>query len=112
MTVEGELDDISGIGQTKAAHALTPNIPGARHVHWEQPRVGHYGIFNGRKWREQIMPRVRDFIRDNDAVERVEEDAARRDRESSRQSPCEALRAICGKIERAIAGLPKACSGR
>ena len=62
MTVEGELDDISGLGQTKAAHALTPNIPGARHVHWEQPRVGHYGIFNGRKWREQIMPRVRDFI--------------------------------------------------
>ena len=46
----------------------TPNIPGARHVHWEQPRVGHYGIFNGRKWREQIMPRVRDFIRDNDAL--------------------------------------------
>ena len=64
---EGELDDISGLGQTKAAHALTPNIPGARHLHWEQPRVGHYGIFNGRKWREQIMPRVRDFIRDNDA---------------------------------------------
>jgi len=68
MTVEGELDDISGIGQTKAAHALTPNIPGARHVHWEQPRVGHYGIFNGRKWREQIMPRVRTFIRENDAA--------------------------------------------
>ena len=68
MTVEGELDDISGIGQTKAAHALTPNIPGARHVHWEQPRVGHYGIFNGRKWREQIMPRVRAFIRENDAA--------------------------------------------
>jgi poly(3-hydroxybutyrate) depolymerase len=67
MTVEGELDDISGVGQTKAAHTLTPNIPGARHVHWEQPRVGHYGIFNGRKWREQIMPRVRDFIRANDA---------------------------------------------
>ena len=65
MTVEGELDDISGLGQTRAAHTLTPNIPGARHVHWEQPRVGHYGIFNGRKWREQIMPRVRDFIRDN-----------------------------------------------
>ena len=68
MTVEGELDDISGLGQTKAAHALTPHIPGARHVHWEQPRVGHYGIFNGRKWREQIMPRVRDFIRANDVV--------------------------------------------
>ena len=68
MTVEGELDDISGIGQTKAAHALTPGIPGARHVHWEQPRVGHYGIFNGRKWREQIMPRVRDFILANEAA--------------------------------------------
>jgi poly(3-hydroxybutyrate) depolymerase len=68
MTVEGELDDISGVGQTKAAHELTPNIPGARHVHWEQPRVGHYGIFNGAKWREQIMPRIRDFIRANDAA--------------------------------------------
>jgi poly(3-hydroxybutyrate) depolymerase len=68
MTVEGELDDISGLGQTKAAHALTPNIPGARRIHWEQPRVGHYGIFNGRKWREQIMPRVRTFIRENDAA--------------------------------------------
>ena len=67
LTIEGELDDISGIGQTRAAHTITPNIPGARHVHWEQPRVGHYGIFNGRKWREQIMPRVRTFIRDNDA---------------------------------------------
>jgi poly(3-hydroxybutyrate) depolymerase len=66
MTVEGELDDISGLGQTRAAHTLTPNIPGARRVHWEQPRVGHYGIFNGRKWREQIMPRVRDFIRANE----------------------------------------------
>jgi poly(3-hydroxybutyrate) depolymerase len=68
LTVEGELDDISGIGQTRAAHALTPHIPGARHVHWEQPRVGHYGIFNGRKWREQIMPRVRDFILANETA--------------------------------------------
>lgn len=67
MTVEGELDDISGLGQTKAAHAITPNIPGARRAHWEQPRVGHYGIFNGGKWRAQIMPRVRAFIRENDA---------------------------------------------
>ncbi|MGE0423224.1 MAG: polyhydroxyalkanoate depolymerase [Reyranellaceae bacterium] len=66
MTVEGELDDISGVGQTKAAHALTPNIAADRHVHYEQPGVGHYGIFNGRRWREQIMPRVRDFIRAND----------------------------------------------
>ncbi|MBM3620771.1 MAG: polyhydroxyalkanoate depolymerase [Alphaproteobacteria bacterium] len=66
MTVEGELDDISGVGQTKAAHTLTPNIAPERHAHYEQPAVGHYGIFNGRKWREQIMPRVREFIRAND----------------------------------------------
>jgi poly(3-hydroxybutyrate) depolymerase len=65
MTVEGELDDISGLGQTKAAHGLTPNIPADRHAHYEQKGVGHYGIFNGRRWREQIMPRVRDFIRAN-----------------------------------------------
>jgi poly(3-hydroxybutyrate) depolymerase len=65
MTVEGELDDISGLGQTRAAHRLTPNIPADRHVHYEQKGVGHYGIFNGRRWREQIMPRVRDFIRAN-----------------------------------------------
>lgn len=65
LTVEGELDDISGVGQTKAAHELTPGIPAAKHMHYEQPGVGHYGIFNGRKWREQIMPRVHDFIRAN-----------------------------------------------
>jgi poly(3-hydroxybutyrate) depolymerase len=65
MTVEGELDDISGVGQTKAAHTLTPGIPESRKVHYEQPGVGHYGIFNGRKWREQIMPKVAQFIRDS-----------------------------------------------
>jgi poly(3-hydroxybutyrate) depolymerase len=68
MTVEGELDDISGIGQTRAAHDLTPNIPAAMHVHHEQQKVGHYGIFNGRRWRQHIMPRVRDFIRANDRL--------------------------------------------
>ena len=65
LTIEGELDDISGLGQTKAAHELTPGIAAAKHVHYEQKGVGHYGIFNGRKWREQIMPRVHDFIRAN-----------------------------------------------
>ncbi len=65
LTIEGELDDISGLGQTKAAHDLTPGIAPAKHVHYEQKGVGHYGIFNGRKWREQIMPRVHDFIRAN-----------------------------------------------
>jgi len=66
LTIEGELDDISADGQTLAAHALTPNLPDHKHAHHLQMNVGHYGIFNGRKWREQIMPRVRNFIRGND----------------------------------------------
>jgi poly(3-hydroxybutyrate) depolymerase len=65
MTVEGELDDISGVGQTRAAHDLCVNIPKSRKRHWEQPETGHYGIFNGRKWREVIMPKVSEFIRDS-----------------------------------------------
>ncbi|MCB9987500.1 MAG: polyhydroxyalkanoate depolymerase [Rhodospirillales bacterium] len=66
LTIEGELDDISARGQTEAAHGLTPNLPAAKHYHHLQAQVGHYGIFNGRKWREQIMPRVRHFIRAQD----------------------------------------------
>jgi poly(3-hydroxybutyrate) depolymerase len=67
LTVEGELDDISAVGQTKAAHALCTGLPAARRAHHEQKNVGHYGIFNGRRWREAICPRVRDFIRANAA---------------------------------------------
>ena len=62
LTVEGEFDDISGNGQTEAAHALCLNIPRERREHWRAPGVGHYGIFSGRRWREMIYPRVRDFI--------------------------------------------------
>ncbi len=63
LTVEGERDDISGNGQTEAAHALCLNIPRERREHFLAPGVGHYGIFSGRRWRELIYPRVRDFIR-------------------------------------------------
>jgi len=63
LTVEGEFDDISGNGQTEAAHALCLNIPRERRSHFMAPGVGHYGIFSGRRWREVIYPRVRDFIR-------------------------------------------------
>jgi poly(3-hydroxybutyrate) depolymerase len=63
MTIEGELDDISGLGQTKAAHDLCTAIPAARRKHIEQAGVGHYGIFNGRKWRQSIYPAWADFIR-------------------------------------------------
>jgi poly(3-hydroxybutyrate) depolymerase len=62
LTIEGELDDISGSGQTEAAHPLCLNIPAARREHFEAPGVGHYGIFSGRRWREVVYPKVREFI--------------------------------------------------
>jgi poly(3-hydroxybutyrate) depolymerase len=67
MTVEGEEDDISGVGQTQAAHAITPGLPDRLRAVHVQPKVGHYGVFNGRRFREEIYPRVRDFIRAADA---------------------------------------------
>ncbi|MBX3480537.1 MAG: polyhydroxyalkanoate depolymerase [Caulobacter sp.] len=66
MTVEGELDDISGIGQTQAAHDLCTGLPAEMKRDYVQPGVGHYGVFNGRKFREQIYPRVAAFIREID----------------------------------------------
>ena len=63
FTIEGELDDISGNGQTEAAHALCLNIPRTRREHFCAPGVGHYGIFSGRRWREVVLPRVSAFLR-------------------------------------------------
>jgi poly(3-hydroxybutyrate) depolymerase len=68
MTVEGENDDISGLGQTEAAHALCPNIPAERKAHWMQPGVGHYGVFNGSRFRAEIAPRIADFVLSNDGA--------------------------------------------
>lgn len=65
LTIEGELDDISGLGQTRAAHALCTGIDGDRHHHLTVKGAGHYGIFSGRRWREQVYPKVRDFIAAN-----------------------------------------------
>ena len=62
LTVEGELDDISGSGQTEAAHKLCTGIPDSRSQHLEAEGAGHYGIFSGRRWREVVYPVVRDFI--------------------------------------------------
>jgi poly(3-hydroxybutyrate) depolymerase len=62
MTVEGENDDISGLGQTEATHALCPNIPDPRRVHYVQKGVGHYGVFNGSRFRSEIVPRISDFM--------------------------------------------------
>ena len=65
MTIEGEKDDISGIGQTQAAHDLCFNIPEKMRMDYVQPGVGHYGVFNGTRFRSEIQPRIRDFIRSN-----------------------------------------------
>ena len=59
--VEGEKDDISGVGQTEAALELCVNIPSARKRHYVQVGVGHYGVFNGSRFREEIAPRIREF---------------------------------------------------
>ena len=67
MTVEGEKDDICGLGQTQAAHDLCPNVPAADHRHYEQEGVGHYGVFNGKRWRTDIQPRIAAFIKDVEA---------------------------------------------
>ena len=66
MCVEGELDDISGVGQTKAALEITPSLNnGMKHYHL-QKGAGHYGVFNGSKWRGDIAPRIKQFMRDHD----------------------------------------------
>jgi poly(3-hydroxybutyrate) depolymerase len=62
LTVEGENDDISGVGQTQAAHAICSGIPSAMKAHYLQPTVGHYGVFNGSRFRAEIAPRIADFI--------------------------------------------------
>jgi len=66
LTIEGELDDISGSGQTEAAHGLCSSVPKARQKHIEVKGAGHYGIFSGRRWRETVYPQVRDFIKQFD----------------------------------------------
>lgn len=63
MTVEGERDDICGLGQTEAAHDLCPNIPVDEHYYYVQPGVGHYGVFSGTRFRSEIQPRIREMIR-------------------------------------------------
>jgi poly(3-hydroxybutyrate) depolymerase len=69
LTIEGELDDISGSGQTRAAHALCKGIPKADKAHYEVAGAGHYGIFSGRRWREKVYPKIKSFIREHQGVQ-------------------------------------------
>ena len=62
LSIEGELDDIAGLGQTQAAHALCTGIDASRREHFTVDGAGHYGIFSGRRWREVVYPKVRDFL--------------------------------------------------
>jgi poly(3-hydroxybutyrate) depolymerase len=62
LTIEGEKDDISGVGQTEAAHRLCVNIPADRKAHYLQLGVGHYGVFNGSRFRSEVAPRMADFM--------------------------------------------------
>ena len=68
LTVEGELDDISGSGQTRSAHGLCSGIPKEHKDHYEVAGAGHYGIFSGRRWREKVYPKIKSFIRDHQVV--------------------------------------------
>ncbi len=103
LTVEGENDDISGVGQTEAAHRLCVNIPAERKAHWLQPGVGHYGVFNGSRFRAEIAPRIADFVLSNNGA--------------SAAAPASAQPMACGcgaenQRRRAQAGRPGGCRDR
>ncbi len=88
MTVEGENDDISGVGQTEAAQDLCVNIPQSRRVHHLQLGVGHYGVFNGSRFRSEIAPRIADFMLSLDM------DAAKARSETNAQAARMAIKAV------------------
>jgi poly(3-hydroxybutyrate) depolymerase len=90
MTVEGEKDDISGVGQTQAAQDLCVNIPEHRRAHYVQMGVGHYGVFNGSRFRSEIAPRIADFQRTLD--EEAEGKPIRR--AATAKAPAATLRAV------------------
>ncbi|MFQ5626489.1 MAG: polyhydroxyalkanoate depolymerase [Methyloligellaceae bacterium] len=83
MTVEGEKDDISGVGQTEAAHALCTSLPQSKRVHYLQKGVGHYGVFNGSRFRTEIAPRISDFIATHHRSGNIVQRAARSVRKAS-----------------------------
>ena len=62
MTIEGQNDDICGVGQTEAAHGLCGNLSASMREHYVQPEVGHYGLFSGSRFRRDIAPRINEFI--------------------------------------------------
>ncbi|MFM8865263.1 MAG: polyhydroxyalkanoate depolymerase [Limnohabitans sp.] len=86
LTVEGELDDISGSGQTRAAQELCSGIPKNHRQHLEVEGAGHYGIFSGRRWREVVYPLVRQFILDHEQAPAGSKRAAPAKRSTARKT--------------------------
>jgi poly(3-hydroxybutyrate) depolymerase len=86
LTIEGELDDISGAGQTRAAHDLCSGIPKSRQFHYDAMGAGHYGIFSGRRWRENVYPQVHDFIAKHQVASKEVRLAARPKRAAAQKS--------------------------
>jgi poly(3-hydroxybutyrate) depolymerase len=78
LSVEGELDDISGAGQTRAVHGMCSGVPAARQDHFEAKGAGHYGIFSGRRWRDHVYPKVKAFIQTNDVAAPKSQPAAKK----------------------------------
>lgn len=87
LTIEGELDDISGAGQTKAAHDLCSGVPRSRAFHYDAEGAGHYGIFSGRRWRDKVYPEVRSFIQRFDATPAATDPAAKAESKVVKRSP-------------------------
>jgi poly(3-hydroxybutyrate) depolymerase len=101
FTIEGELDDISGSGQTEAAHGLCYNVPKARQKHLEVKGAGHYGIFSGRRWRESVYPQVRDFILQFNEPAAAERKTARKTAvAAARKSPAKARASTTARARR------------
>ena len=100
MTVEGERDDISGVGQTEAAHKLCSGLSPEKKVHYLQDRVGHYGVFNGSRFRAQIAPRINDFILSNEPrASKPAPAPAKRPAESEGVSAGEAVPAVAPLVD-------------
>jgi poly(3-hydroxybutyrate) depolymerase len=99
LTIEGELDDISGAGQTRAAHGLCTSIPKSRQFHYDVVGAGHYGIFSGRRWRDIVYPQVRDFIARFEK-ERVGAPAVRKVAAKKTRSPAVAPKAAPAKARK------------
>ena len=68
LCLEGELDDISGVGQTRAAMSMTKNLPASKKKYHLEPNVGHYGIFNGKKFKNNVVPIIVNFMKEHNKL--------------------------------------------